>query len=196
MRAQGPRKIWTVTAERRLGFKGSLVFRGLPNASICSPVHWATTGRPSRMYTSAASAGVGSRPSTRAGRRAAPPHHRAPAMARAVAQQPAWVLAWLRPEARCRCYQAFRCPFLLFGWPVRASAPPAVRRTGLVAGHGIAPWRADAVYREGSRVQGTSPGQKCESTARSGGKRRARESDPPARFCRPSPGRSATPPKK
>lgn len=37
MRAQGPRKIWTVTAERRLGFKGSLVFRGLPSASICSP---------------------------------------------------------------------------------------------------------------------------------------------------------------
>ena len=72
-----------------------------------------------------------------------PPDQQAAAIASAAAQHPAWVPAWVRFEACCWCRQAFRCPFLLFDRPVRAPVPPAVRRTGLVAGHGIAPWRAE-----------------------------------------------------
>lgn len=96
-------------------------------------------------------------------------HKRAPAMACTIAQHPA-APAWVRSEACRWCCQAFRCPFLLFCRPVRAIVPPAVRRTGLVAGHGIAPWRAECcgVWRRIPRV-GHWPRPKIRNPAWSAG---------------------------
>ena len=48
-------------------------------------------------------------------------------------------------------------PSCLFGWPVRATVQSAVRRTGLVAGHGIAPWRAEWCMEKDPALRALAP---------------------------------------